>query len=179
MISSERLYLRHFKSSDYMDLYEYLSDPEVVCYEPYEPFTLKQCKAEAKTRSTLDVFWAVCLKESDKVIGNLYFCPGEFDSYELGYVFNRQFQKQGYATEICKALFHYAFHEMNVRRIIALCSTENTNSWRLLERLHMRKEGYFLQNVSFKKDSKGKPIYYDSYQYAILKHEYDALTYLP
>ncbi|WP_408606455.1 GNAT family N-acetyltransferase [Haloplasma contractile] len=36
--------LRRFKPEDYEDLYEYLSDPVVVRYEPYGVYTLEVCK---------------------------------------------------------------------------------------------------------------------------------------
>ena len=35
-----RLILRRYRENDLQDLYEYLSDPEVVAYEPYKPMTL-------------------------------------------------------------------------------------------------------------------------------------------
>lgn len=174
IIRSERLFLRRFQPSDYLDLHEYLSDPEVVRFEPYEPFTLKQSKLEALNRAKSPSYWAVCLTDTNKVIGNLFFNKEEYETYELGYVFNRLYQKHGYATESCQALLQYAFRTLNVRRVIALCSMENSNSWRLMERLQMRKEACFLKNVAFKKDCNGNPIYFNSFQYAILKMEYEA-----
>lgn len=172
IICSERLFLRRFQPSDYLDLYEYLSDPEVVRFEPYDPFTLKQSKLEAQNRANSPSYWAVCLADTNKVIGNLYLNKEEFETYELGYVFNRLYHKHGYATESCEALLHYAFETLNIRRVIALCSTENSDSWELMERLNMRREGCFLENVAFKEDENGNPVYFNSYQYAILKSEY-------
>jgi hypothetical protein len=72
-IETERLYLRRFLHFDWKDLYEYLSDEAVVRYEPYEVFTPEECKYEAASRSKKDDFWAVCLKDNDKLIGNIYF----------------------------------------------------------------------------------------------------------
>ena len=172
VICSERLFLRRFHPTDYLDLHEYLSDPEVVRFEPYDPFTLKQSKIETQNRANSPSYWAVCLTDTNKVIGNLFLNREEFETYELGYVFNRLYQKHGYATESCQALLHYAFETLNIRRIIALCSTDNSNSWKLMERLNMRREGCFLKNVAFKKDENGNPIYFNSYQYALLKTEY-------
>lgn len=171
-LTTDRLVLRPFKASDAMDLYEYLSDPEVTSFEPYDPFTLDESRQEAEHRSKNPNFWAVCLKDSGKVIGNLYFEGQDFETYEIGFVFNRNYQKQGYALESCKAMLEYAFRTLHARRIIAYCSTANKNSWNLMERLGMRREGCFLQNVTFKKDKDGNPIYFDSYEYAILKQEY-------
>lgn len=171
-IISNRLIIRQFRESDWKDLYEYLSDEEVVKYEPYAVFSEKQAKKEAVSRAANDSFYAVCLKEDDKLIGNLYLSKGEFDTWELGYVFNRKYQGQGYATESALKLMEHAFNEFGARRIIAMCNPENIHSWKLLERLHMRREGYLKQNIFFKIDNNGEPIWVDTYEYAILKSEW-------
>lgn len=106
------------------------------------------------------------------MIGNLYLCKGDFDTWELGYVFNSKFQGKGYATESAKALIDYAFAQLEARRIIAMCDPKNTSSWHLLERLQMSREGTLLQNIYFKSDCNGNPIWKDTYEYAILKSEW-------
>lgn len=171
-ITTDRLVIRRFEPTDWQDLYEYLSDPLVVRFEPYEPCSQEQCVAEAARRAGDDSFYAVALKDNGKVIGNLYLNPGDFDTWELGYAFNSSYQGQGYATEATEALLDYAFRNLDTRRVVASCSSENNASWKLLERLNMRREGFHLQNVSFKKDQFGAPIWFDSYSYAILKSEW-------
>ena len=52
-----------------------------------------------------------------------------------------------------------------------MCNPVNTTSWRLLERLGMRREGHLIQNIYFKKDENGEPIWSDTFEYAILKNE--------
>jgi RimJ/RimL family protein N-acetyltransferase len=150
-----------------------LSDEEVVKFEPYDTYSEKQAIEEAINRQNNESFYAVCLKESGKLIGNLFFSKGDFDTWELGYVFNRSYQGNGYATESSEALIDYAFTNLEARRIIAMCSPKNEHSWKLLERLHMRREGLLLQNVYFKKDLNGEPIWFDTYEYAILKSEWN------
>jgi len=49
---------------------------------------------------------------------------------------------------------------------------DNFPSIRLLERLGFRREGHFIEDVTFKKDSAGNPIYVNSYSYAMLKREW-------
>ena len=68
ILESERLIIRRFADSDWKDMYEYLSQDSVVKYEPYGIFTEEECKQEAQRRSGLDTFWAVCLKENNKLI---------------------------------------------------------------------------------------------------------------
>ncbi len=171
-IETERLIIRRFIEEDWKDLYEYLSDEEVVKFEPYDVYSEEQTKIEAINRSKMDSFYAVCLKENNKLIGNIYLEKGEFDTWELGYVFNASYQKKGYALEATKKLLDLAFTEWKARRIIAMCNPLNKNSWKLLERLNMRREGTLIQNIYFKCDSNGQPIWSDTYEYGILKSEW-------
>ncbi|WP_346886980.1 GNAT family N-acetyltransferase [Clostridium sp. UBA1056] len=172
-IVSDRLVIRKFNEDDWQDLYEYLCDEEVVKFEPYHIYSENEAKEEAINRANNELFYAVCLKESGKLIGNLYLAEGDFDTWELGYVFNRKYQGKGYATEGSRRLLDYAFSDLGARRIVAMCSPENTLSWKLLERLKMRREGLLLQNVYFKVDSDGQPMWLDTYEYAILKSEWN------
>lgn len=172
MIETERLIIRRFKPEDWKDLHEYLSDETVVRFEPYDPFTEDESKSESIRRSGDESFFAVTLKDTGKVIGNLYFGKGDFDTYEIGYVFHANYWGQGFATESTNALMNYAFHTGKVRRIIAECNPENTSSWKLLERLKMRREGHLLKNIYFFTDEKNQPIWQDTYQYAILVSEW-------
>ncbi len=171
-IETERLTIRRFEQKDWKDLYDYLSDKEVIEFEPYDVFTEEQAKEEAIRRSTDPTFYAVCLKENDRLIGNLYLGKGDFDTWELGYVFNGMYQGQGYAAESAAALMDHAFTHMGARRIVAMCSPKNVRSRKLLERLDMRLEGLLLQNVYFKTGSDGEPIWLDTCEYAMLKTEW-------
>lgn len=169
---TNRLILRGFQGTDYQDLYDYLSDEEVVKFEPYEPFSLSACKEEASIRAKNKSFIAVELKETGKVIGNLFFQKCHFETWELGYVFNRHYQKQGYATECIKELFHHAFEGWNVRRIIAMCNPENENSWKLLERVGMEREGHLKKNIYFTVNDDNEPNWQDTYEYGLLREDY-------
>lgn len=175
ILETERLILRRFLEDDWKDLYEYLSQEAVVKYEPYNTFSEEECKKEALKRSQQECFWAVCLKENNKLIGNVYFQqqePKEFLTWELGYVFNPQYYGQGYATESCKKVIDYGFKVLSARRIVAMCNPKNESSWKLLERLNMRREGHLLKNIYFKCDEQGHPIWNDTFEYAILSEEW-------
>ena len=171
-IVTERLLIRKFRPNDWEDLYEYLSQETVVKYEPYEVFTVEESKQEAINRSGNDAFWAVCLKDSNKLIGNVYLSKQDFDTWELGYVFNSRYQRKGYATEAAKVLVDEVFRKKNARRVIAMCNPLNKSSWRLLERLGMRREGHLIQNIYFKKDENGRPIWVDTFEYGVLAGEW-------
>jgi [ribosomal protein S5]-alanine N-acetyltransferase len=175
ILETDRLVIRKFCYDDWNDLYEYLSQEKVVKYEPYNILSKKECKQAAINHSQNDAFWAVCLKESNKLIGNVYFQqqePKEFLTWEIGYVFNPAYYGKGYATEACRIVLKYGFEELVAHRVIGKCNPENTPSWRLLERLLMRREGHFRKPAFFWKSNEGKPMWHDAYQYSILAEEF-------
>ncbi len=172
VIETKDLIIRRFREGDWEDLYEYLSDPVVVKYEPYGVYSQGDCVTESKRRSKDKNFYAVVLKEEDKVIGNLYFSKGDFDTWEIGYVFHLSYQGRGYANQGAWALIDYAIKNCKARRIVARCNTQNTSSWRLMERLHMRREGHYKKIRYFKMDEKNQPIWIDAYEYAVLAEEW-------
>ncbi len=173
MLKTERLVLRPFEEADAEGLHAYLGDEEVVRYEPYGAMTMEECRLEAARRASDEAFWAVCLADGT-LIGNLYLSGAdEFGMREIGYVFARACWHKGYATEAARRLMAYAFERLATRRIIALCDTRNAASFALMERLGMRREGEFKKNVGFKTDAHGNTIWTDSYQYAILKEEFE------
>lgn len=164
---TERLILRRYTKEDIQDLFEYLSDKEVVRYEPYKPMTFDETRENLAWRIGTDEMIAVELKDSHKMIGNVYMGKRDFEALEMGYVFNRTYWGYGYAAESCNALVQRAFAD-GVHRIYAECDPKNKNSWRLLEALGFQREAYLRKNVYFWKDETGKPIWKDTYIYAKL-----------
>ena len=164
---TERLILRRYKKEDIQDLFEYLSDEEVVKYEPYKPQTFAETKENLEWRIGTDEMIAVELKNSHKMIGNVYMGKRDFEALEIGYVFNRNYWGYGYAAESCKALITLAFSN-GVHRIYAECDPNNICSWILLEAFRFQREGQFRKNVFFWKDEAGQAIWKDTYVYAKL-----------
>jgi RimJ/RimL family protein N-acetyltransferase len=173
-IDTQRLLIRRFSPDDWRDLHEYLSQPEVVQFEPYDIFAEAASQREAARRAGDPAFWAVCLRDGGKLIGNIYLSKQEYDTWELGYVFNKRYHGMGYATEAARALLENVFTNQNARRVVAMCNPLNAPSWRLLERLGFRREGHFIRNIYFKKDAAGEPIWCDTYAYGILKEEWNS-----
>lgn len=167
---TERLILRRYQKEDLQDLFEYLSDKEVVKYEPYGPMTLHETEENLKWRIGTDEMVAVELKKSHKMIGNVYMGKREFEALETGYVFNRNYWGNGYAAESCRALIRQAFSN-GVHRIYAECDPCNEKSWKLLERLGFQREAHLRKNVYFRKDENGKAIWKDTYIYARLNDD--------
>ena len=148
LAETDRLILRRYKKEDLEDLFEYLSDIEVVEYEPYKSLTLSETEENLEWRIGTDEMIAVELKETHKMIGNVYMGNREFDAKEIGYVFNRKYWGHGYAAESCKALIEQAFSN-GVHRIYAECDPCNKRSWKLLEALGFQREAHLRKNVYF------------------------------
>ena len=86
---------------------------------------------------------------------------------------NLNYTGKGYAYEAAHAFFDYLFNEKGARRIYAYTEDTNLPSQHLCEKLGMRREGLFLEFISFVNDPDGSPRYENTYQYAILKKEWN------
>jgi RimJ/RimL family protein N-acetyltransferase len=86
---------------------------------------------------------------------------------EIGYTFHPAYAGQGYATEATRELLRIGFEGLGVRRIIAQCFAANEASWRLMERLGMRREQHTKQDSLHRSGE-----WMDGMMYAILAEEW-------
>lgn len=172
-IETQRLVLRHFRTEDAADLYAYLHEPRASCFLSLKLDDMGAAEAEAEKRSRSDAYIAVCLRDSGKLIGDLFAMP-EGDTFSVGWNFNAAFSGCGFASEAARALFAHLFTVGHARRLYAYVEDHNVASQRLCERLGMRKEGLFVEFVSFEADANGEPIFENTMQYAILRKEWVA-----
>ena len=171
-IETQRLILRNYRSTDVDDYYEYMCLESTARHEDFEPLTCDECERAVSDRVQNDSFWVVELKENGKVIGDVCHRNGEYDTYEIAYDFNIGYWKKGYATEACRALIDHIFTMLNGRRLYVGVNEDNADSWRLLERLGFRREAHCIEDVAFKVDAEGNPIYVNSYFYAMLRRDW-------
>lgn len=183
ILETERLVLRPFVESDAEDVFEYLHEPTVNCFACMKLDSLQAAKAEMKKRAgETEYYFAITLKESGKVIGEIDAYPetGEphadensvRDTFSPCWMLNGAYQGKGYAYEAAHAFIDYLFKQKNARRIYAYVEDYNTSSRHLCEKLGMRKEGVFMEFVSFVNHPDGTPRYENTCQYAILKKEW-------
>jgi RimJ/RimL family protein N-acetyltransferase len=160
---------------DWRDLQEYVSQTEVTKYDHEYPTSDKDCQSIAEYFSQSDEFWAVCLKDTAKMIGHIV-ChskePQELRTWHVGFVFNPIFHRKGYATESCKCVLQYVFEVLGAHRVESACHPDNISAWRLLERLSMRREAHHRKSDFIRKTPDGTPIWWDSYIYAMLDEEW-------
>ena len=170
-IKTERLLLRPFKKSDYDDLYGFLSQLKDDEFEGYPGITYENGREHLQYRLGSAEFWAVEMKDSGKVIGNIYCGNRDYETKEVGYIINKQYQRKGYAAEALTAVIKHTFLE-GTHRVYAECDPRNTGSWKLLEKAGLKREAHFKQNIYFHKDEHGDPIWKDTYVYAVIASAY-------
>jgi len=174
-LETARLILRHFTDADLVPFMAYRNDPDVARYQGWERIS----EAEAHTfiaeqklvQPGVPGQWfqiAITLKETGTLVGDCALKIDEHDERqtEIGYTLARAYQGKGIAAEAVSRVLDYAFRTLELHRVIAITDCENTASVTLLERLGLRREGHFIQNVWFK----GK--WADEYLYAILQDEW-------
>ena len=98
----------------------------------------------------------------------------DYETREVGYIINKQYQCRGYAREALSAVIENAFNE-GAHRVYAECDPRNTPSWKLLKKVGLNRETHFKQNIWFHKDERGKPIWKDTYVYAITKGDWGSV----
>ncbi|MEH7634797.1 GNAT family N-acetyltransferase [Bacillus pumilus] len=172
-IETNRLILRPFCVEDVAGMLEYLSNPRVNCFLADRISTLEEALAIVQKRKEDHSYIAVCLKESGQMIGELFHLKEEPDTYAIGWNFNEAYEGKGYARESAEAFLSYLFVEKAARRLYAYVEDDNVRSQALCERLGMRKEGLFLEFISFTTYEDGTPKYENTYQYALLKKEWE------
>jgi RimJ/RimL family protein N-acetyltransferase len=158
-----------FQRHDWQAVYEYTADPAVMVYIHEGPFTAAQAQAfVAENIGEQARAVAVLLKPADLLIGHMVFHPWEApQTYEIGWVFHRAYHGQGYATEAAGAVLQYGFATLHLHRIIATCQPQNVASWRVMEKLGMRREAHFRK--CFRRPDNGR---WDEYFYALLAEEW-------
>lgn len=144
-IETERLLLRAFEAADLKDFFEYACEEGVG-----EPAGWKHHESIDETREILDMFinedetFAVCLKDSGKVIGSLGVKKygmeetlAEFDGYrgrEIGYVLGKRYWGRGLMPEAAAAVIDYLFRELSYDFLLCGYYDFNSRSKRVQEK---------------------------------------------
>jgi RimJ/RimL family protein N-acetyltransferase len=88
---------------------------------------------------------------------------------EIGWILAPDHQGHGFGTEAVEALLAVCFEQLGVRRVVASCFADNEASWRLAERVGMRREAHRVR------DSLHRELgWLDGFEYALLAEEWAA-----
>jgi RimJ/RimL family protein N-acetyltransferase len=121
----------------------------------------------AANKNECEEFWfAAVRKEDNKLIGEAILFLESREIPEMGWLIDKNYWRQGYGEEIGRALLHFSFEILNLRRVIAACHVDNHASYKLMEKIGMRREALFI------KEKLHGNVWCDRFQYAILQEEY-------
>lgn len=178
-LRTERLTLRPFTRGDVDGVFAYRRLEEVARYLFDVPLSREECALAVQQRITqtalveLDdkIILAVELTGTGTLIGevSLIWRSVEARQGEVGWIFDPRHQGRGYATEAANRMLDLAFGPGDMHRVSARCDVRNKASWRLMERLGMRREAHFREHAIF------KSAWDEEFIYAILWQEWHRL----
>ena len=159
-VTTQRLRLRPFTRGDVDAVFAYRQLEEVARYLFDGPLSRDECALAVQQRTgqvALEaegdkIVLAVELADVGTVIGemSLIWRNVEARQGELGWILDPAHQRQGFATEAANAMLDLAFMVCDMHRVCARCHTANAPSWRLMDRLGMRREAHFREHAAFK-----------------------------
>ena len=150
---TERLILRRMTPSDIPALCRILQDPDVM-YAYEGPFSDEEVQAWldkqlARYRDDGFGLCAVVLRETGEMIGQcgltMQDIPGK-RVLEVGYLFQKAFWHQGYATEAAIACKEYAFNTLETEEVYSIIRDTNTASRNVAKRNGMVPVGSFVKH---------------------------------
>ncbi|MGG0738141.1 GNAT family N-acetyltransferase [Niallia taxi] len=175
VLQTERLLLREIQNEDALDIFEYLSDKDVMKYYGMEPFqSLEEVREEVEWYKSIrmkqtGIRWGITLKENGKVLGSCGFLNWDKRHFrtEIGYELHKNYWGQGLASEALKVVVQYGFEHMGLERIQALIEPPNLSSQSLLKKHGFLCEG-LLRSYEF---TSGKMD--DLYMYSLIKKDFN------
>jgi RimJ/RimL family protein N-acetyltransferase len=172
-----RLRGRSFVASDVDAFVAYRADPEVARYQSWSDYT--RDRGEAFVASMQDAVpgvpgewfqFALENRADGTLVGDiaLKVDADEPREAEIGFTLAPAQQGRGYATEALTAALDHAFGAYGLHRVVAITDELNAPAAALLERVGMRREAHFVENVFF------KGAWGSEYLFAILEREWAA-----
>ena len=146
VIETDRLLLRRFTLEDLDDYFEYAKMDEIGPNCGWEPIKDKN-KALERLNKMINVeynYYAIVLKENNKVIGNISLSNPDTRRYgdikiedgakEIGFALSKNYWGNGYMNEAVNEIIKYSFEILNVPAIYSLTLSSNLNSIKLQEK---------------------------------------------
>lgn len=142
IVDTSRCEIREMTEDDLDDLYQIYQDPEITRYMEglFEDREMERDYIRNYIRNIYMYFgfgtWMIIRKSDGKLIGRagLNYRVG-FEEPELGFMLGKEYQKQGYAYEVCSCILTLAKEAYGFEKIQALAEPENISSIKLLKKL--------------------------------------------
>ena len=178
-VRTARLTIRPMVADDVETLWEYRRSPSMYewlghDFSSFERFAEKMSPPDSLARTLV-------VELDGRAVGDLYLNISDAwaqsdvaeqakgTQAEIGWAIDPAYAGRGLATEAAADLLRICFEDLGLRRVKALCFADNVPSWRLMERLGMRREEYAVRDSLHR--TKG---WLDGMTYAVLADEWRA-----
>lgn len=149
-LAGERVRLRPLALRDVDALFALHSDPRVMRYWSFVPWTRRQQAVDhigrlVRDREVTELYpWVATLVGADTAIGtcSLFAVQRDHARSVIGYSLSPEHWGKGHASEMARLALRFAFESLQLNRIEADVDPLNVASCTLLERLGFRREGY-------------------------------------
>lgn len=145
-IKTDRLLIRPL-GTEYLKTYnEYAMSPEnarYMCFLPVEGEAESVAflkTAEEEWAKPHPKFYEFAIIHDGEHIGGISIHM-EYGKPVLGWIINRKYWGRGFAYESAKAVMEHFASDLGIRYFCAYCDTRNTASFRLMEKLGMKRAG--------------------------------------
>jgi RimJ/RimL family protein N-acetyltransferase len=159
IFETARLRARPMVQDDLHAFVAYRADPEIARFQSWSDYSLEEGRALIASMQRLSLgtpgeWFQLALEEhaAGGLVGDLAskVNGSEPREMEVGFTLAPAHQGQGYGSEALRGLLDVAFGTLGLHRVIALTDALNASAAALLERVGMRREAHFHENVFFK-----------------------------
>lgn len=176
-LRTERLTLRRATVDDLAQIWRYWQHEEVTRWVTSAPPSLEAYRDRVLDHDILPII--VVAELDGRVVADMIlrvedaWAQAEVRSQaagvqaEVGYVLDPALAGRGYATEAVTALVDACFDQLGLRRVFAHCFADNEPSWRLMERIGMRREAHTVKESLHRSGA-----WLDGLSYAVLAEEW-------
>jgi RimJ/RimL family protein N-acetyltransferase len=170
-LSDERIKLFPLGESDLQFCLEILTCSELMAHVS-TPLTNEEAKSVFDIRSqpwdkNSDKWLALVITDIElgKKAGwvSLRILDHDTKTAEIGFILKSSFHGKSIVSDALKILKEYAYNDLGLNKLVAICSVHNTPSYKVLEKAGFIREGCLMQNALISNQ------YVDTFAYGLCK----------
>lgn len=147
-LNTERLLLRQIQQDDIQNIFNGLSNPNVIKYYGISFDSLEATKEQMTWFKNLEetetgIWWGICSQDNKIFYGAGGFneLSKEHKKAEIGFWLLPDFWRKGFMQEAFPLICNYGFEKLNLNRIEGFVDSENTNCKKAIEKMNFKLEG--------------------------------------
>ena len=174
ILRTERLIIRETTLEDVDEFYKLYADPEMTLYmeglfeDPKDEKRYQKDYIEKVYYLMGFGVWTLQRISDGKVIGRAgYSVRNGFDEVELGFLVGKEYQRQGYCMEACRAILDYGRDMLSFDKVQTLVKEKNEVSIHICKKLGFQETGKVNveENIYGKQYNQGKKVALSQSQY--------------